>query len=73
MYNASADLDLSTTAGRTSEVVRIMHKLNTTNSARVLEALGHPGYGKAFAGKALVIWQANPGMSLHQVVYGTVR
>lgn len=69
----STDLDLTTSAGRTSEVIRIMHKLDTTSADKVLSALGHPGYGDEYASKVLYEWQRNPGQSLHAVVYSGIK
>ena len=67
-------LDLNTSAGRTSEVIRLRHRLaelgRSHSAAAILSALGHPGYGSKFAAKALLAWQENAGLSLHQVVYG---
>lgn len=41
------------------------------SAAKVLSGLGHPGYGQAFAKKALVAILA--GASAHQAVYGGAR
>lgn len=42
---------------------------NIGRPERILSALGHPGYGRAFARRVLAI-MADTGCSAHQAVYG---
>lgn len=51
------------------ELRRIQAKFPKWGPAKVLDAMGHPGYGAAFARKALARI-ADGGCSTHQAVYG---
>jgi len=62
--------DLSTSAGRRAEVLRIAKALKTASNQRILSALGHPGYGEQHATKVLDAWMSNEGQTLHALVYG---
>lgn len=55
---------------RQLEVGRIQAKLGALSPARILSAMGHPGYGDAFARDALVKWVHNPELSLHDICIG---
>lgn len=63
--------NLTTTTSRKAEVQRIKTVLNTQSAAKVLKALGHPGYGENYAARCLDAWEALEGNSLHSIVYGT--
>lgn len=52
------------------QVVQIVKRLQTTSAARVLSALGHPGYSEAWAARVLLDW-IEMGGSLHPIVYAT--
>ncbi len=59
---------------RQAEWTRIATRLcgsrRTGTEARVLAALGHPGYSNEFAWQALDRWANTPTLTIHQVVYG---
>ncbi len=40
--------------------------------SRTLSAIGHPGYGRAFAARVLAV-MADTGCSAHQAIYGGGR
>jgi len=61
--------ELNTTAQRATEVARIAKALKTRSHARVLSALGHPGYSEEFARQAISSWVRQPGLSMHGVLY----
>ncbi len=52
---------------RTMEITRIGEKLGTYNPTRILEAMGHPGFGQKFAGDVLTAWVAHPALTLHKL------
>ncbi len=61
----------TTQAERAQEIQRIRRTLNTTSNARVLNALGHPGYSDRYAGQILNAWVSatgrdGEGITLHQ-------
>jgi len=39
-------------------------------AASILSAAGHPGYGAKFARQVLARFEADPSVSLHQLIYG---
>lgn len=51
------------------ELARIRGKFPTWGPARILSAMGHPGYGAKFAGEALALIETGR-YSTHQAVYG---
>lgn len=51
------------------ELARIQAKFPAWSPARVLSAMGHPGYSSAFARRALALIAAG-GCSTHAAVYG---
>lgn len=51
------------------ELARIRGRFPRWGAARVLSAMGHPGYGEAFAAEVLE-HVAQGGVSVHQAVYG---
>jgi len=64
--------DMDKVISRTAEVARISAALDVagqSTSARILSALGHPGYGEQYAQVVLREWQGNPDRSLHAIVY----
>lgn len=63
----------TTKTAKLHEVVRIRVKLDTNSDARVLSALGHPGYGEEYSSKVLDWWLNTDTQSLHQIVYGLGR
>jgi hypothetical protein len=66
----------TTQTERAQEIQRIRRTLNTTSDARVLNALGHPGYSDKYAGQILNAWAYATGLdgepiTLHQAAgYG---
>lgn len=51
------------------ELARIRGRFPTWGPARILSAMGHPGYGAKFAARALAAIERG-GVSTHQAVYG---
>ncbi len=47
----------------------IFKALKTTDPAKVLAAMGHPGYGSGYANSVLKEY-VKTGKSLHEIVYG---
>ena len=64
--------DMDKAINRYAEVTRISEALDVagqSTNARILSALGHPGYGEKYAEIVLREWQENPDRSLHAIVY----
>lgn len=51
-----------------AELARIQERFPTWGPARVLSAMGHPGYGAAYSRRALAL--VAKGFSTHEAVYG---
>ena len=61
-------MDIETTDSRADEIRRIKAIVGDS-SAKVLSAMGHPGYGETFALGVLTRWVFNPTRDLHTLCY----